>query len=297
MKTPACFSVLVDIKIANRLREDLINQGFTITTPPYTLFSGKKKGISCTLYQSGKLTVQGKEMAHFIEFYLEPEILKEFKFSHPAALLDLTPRIGLDEAGKGDLFGPLCIAGLYADGPQIQQLLDLGVGDSKTLSDATVQKLAKKIKASYIYTVIRLFPVKYNELYEKFKNLNSLLAWAHAAALGNLVEKTNCRVAILDQFAHQSLVDRQVAAKKIDVVLTQRTKGEEDLVVAGASILARNAFLEGMDELSKEHGTLLPKGASSKVKETARKLLEQSGPEILGKVAKLHFKTIREISL
>ena len=296
MKTPACFSVAVDVQIADRLREDLLSQGFEITTPPHTILSGKKKGLSCTLYKSGKLTVQGKEMAHFIEFYLEPEILKEFRFSHPAATLDLTPRIGLDEAGKGDLFGPLCIAGVYADGPGIQQLLEWGIADSKKLSDDKALKLATKIKASYSYTVIRLFPTKYNELYNKFKNLNRLLAWAHTAALSNLVEKTGCQTAILDQFADKSLVDRQIASKKLSVHLTQRTKGEEDLVVAAGSILARAAFLEGLKELGQEHGVTLPKGASSHVKEAARKILEHSGREILSKLAKMHFKTIQEIS-
>ncbi|MDE3045887.1 MAG: ribonuclease HIII [Verrucomicrobiota bacterium] len=295
MSKSACFSAKIDLKLADKLKDALLEQGFEISKPPYTLFSGKKKGISCTLYESGKLTVQGKEMDAFIEFYLEPEILKEFRFSHPEANLNLTPRIGLDEAGKGDFFGPLCIAGLYADEQGIRELLNLGVRDSKRFSDESILKLAKKIRPAFAYTVIRLFPAKYNELYAKFKNLNRLLAWAHTAALADLSQKTGCKQAILDQFANKLVVEKQMQQKKLDVVLEQRVRGEEDLVVAGASILARAAFLEGLEQLGQEYSAVLPKGAASHVKDTARTLIAKFGPEVLPKIAKVHFKTALEL--
>lgn len=295
MSKPACFSATIDLSLADKLKRDLLAQEFEFSKPPYTIFSAKKKGISCTLYESGKITVQGKEMGAFIEFYLEPEILKEFRFSHPAANLDLTPRIGLDEAGKGDYFGPLCIAGLYADEAGIRQLLEWGVRDSKRLGDETLLKMAKKIRSAHAYTVIRLFPAKYNELHAKFKNLNRLLAWAHTAALADLSQKTGCKSAILDQFADKHVVEKQMQQKKLDIALTQKVRGEEDLVVAGASILARAAFLEGMEQLSQEYGLKLPKGASQIVKDTARTFLAKFGKDALAKVAKTHFKTTLEL--
>lgn len=291
----SCFSATIDLKLEEKLRADLAAQEFEFSKPPYTLFSAKKKGISCTLYESGKLTVQGKEMEPFIEFYLEPEILQEFKFTHPVAHADLKPRIGMDEAGKGDFFGPLCIGALYADEAGIKQLIEWGVQDSKNLSDATVLKMAKKIRADFSYTVIRLFPLKYNELYGKFKNLNRLMAWAHTAALSELSQKTGCKEAILDQFADKSLVDSQVAQKKLDIHLEQRTKGESDVVVAGASILARAAFLEGLEKMQEEHGMEFPKGASNAVKVAARAYVAKQGKSALGNVAKTHFKTANEL--
>jgi ribonuclease HIII len=295
MANHSCFSATINVQLEDKLRADLITQGFEFSTPPYTLFSAKKKGVSCTLYKSGKLTVQGKEMDSFIEFYLEPEILKEFTFSHPIAHVDLQPRMGLDEAGKGDFFGPLCIAALYADGAGIQQLVQWGIKDSKTLSDATILKMAQKIRASFSYTVIRLFPLKYNELYSKFKNLNRLMAWAHMAALGELSQKTGCKQAILDQFADKAVVEKQLTQKKLDVHLEQRTKGESDVVVAGASILARAAFVEGLEKMKEEQGMEFPKGASEAVKVAARTYIEKHGKEALGTVAKLHFKTTTQL--
>jgi ribonuclease HIII len=295
MAKTSCFTAKIDVSLADKLRADLLAQGFELTQPPYTFFSAKKKGVSCTFYESGSLTVQGSEMETFIEFYLEPEILREFRFSYPEAHLDLTPRIGMDEAGKGDFFGPLCIAAVYADGDGIKKLQELGVRDSKRLSDEKIGKLAQSIRASFAYTVIRLFPQKYNELHRKFKNLNRLLGWGHASALGDLVQKTGCRKAILDKFADEYVVENALKQKKIDVSLEQRVRAEEDLVVAAASILARAGFVEGIDKLSDEYGMELPKGASKKVVETGQKLVAKFGPEVLEKVAKTHFKTIAEI--
>lgn len=295
MSQPSHFTVKIDLSLAPKLESDLQEQGFAISRPPYTIFSAKKKGISCTLYESGNLTVQGKEIAPFIEFYLEPEIVKEFRFSHPEALLDLTPRIGLDEAGKGDFFGPLCIAAVYADEEGIKKLQKWGVRDSKRFSDSSISKLAKKIRAEFPYTVIRLFPQKYNELHLKFKNLNRLLAWAHVAALGDLSKKTGCRKAILDQFAEKGVAESALKQKKLSIDLEQRVRGEEDLVVAAASILARAAFLDGLELLSREYEVSLPKGAAPRVIEVGQKLVAQFGPEVLEKVAKVHFKTTSQI--
>jgi len=294
-KTPPCFSATIDLQLVSKLKQDLLEQGFELSTPPYTVFSAKKKGVSCTLYESGKITVQGKEMEPFIEFYLEPEILKEFRFSHAETMLNLTPRIGMDEAGKGDFFGPLCVAALYADGDGIKKLLEWGVRDSKKFSDESILKLAGKIRPAFAYTVIRLFPLKYNELYGKFKNLNRLLGWAHTAALADLSQKTGCKEAILDQFADKSIVDRQLGQKKLGINLVQKVRGEEDLVVAGASILARAAFLDGMKTLSEEYEFTIPKGASAIVKVTAKALIAKWGADVLPKVAKMHFKTANEL--
>ncbi len=287
---PSTFTAKIDLKLADKLKQDLSEQGFEISRPPYTVFSAKKPGISCTLYESGSLTVQGKEMQPFIEFYLEPEILNEFRYSHPEAHLNIVPHIGMDEAGKGDFFGPLCVAAVFADAEGIKKMLEMGVQDSKRLSDDSVKKIAAKIRSSYSYTVIRLFPMKYNELYGKFKNLNRLLGWAHAAALEDVIRKTDCRDALIDQFADKHVMENALKQKKIEANLEQKVRGEEDLVVAAASILARAAFLDGLEALSQEYGMILPKGAAAQVIEAGRKFVAKFGQEVLGKVAKTHLK-------
>lgn len=290
-KSTAPFVVSVNTNIADKLLKDLQQQGFEISTPAYTIFSAKNKGVSCTLYQSGKLMVQGKEMDAFIEFYLEPEVLKAFTHTYKNLNIDVTPRIGIDESGKGDFFGPLCVAGVFAQGDEVAKLQEIGVCDSKKLSDAAIVKIGKQIQAQFVHHIVKINPKKYNELYAQFQNLNRLLGWGHATVIEHLVNRTQCQKAIIDQFADEHVVITAIKRKHLNIELVQRHRAEEDLVVAAASILARMTFLDGMKQLSQEFGVELPKGASSKVIEVGRVLVRKFGPDILSSVGKMHFKT------
>ncbi|MDR3624458.1 MAG: ribonuclease HIII [Chlamydiales bacterium] len=294
-KYPSCFVTELDTSLATKLQEDLEGQGFALTKPNYTFFSAKKQGVSCTFYLSGKLTVQGNEMSSFIEFYLEPEILKNFAFTHPELLVDKTPHIGVDESGKGDFFGPLCIAGVFAGDSLITELSHLGVKDSKSLTDKTILELSKQIRTKCIHHIITINPKRYNELYAQCKNLNTLLGWAHASIIEALVEKSGCRDILIDQFAHESVVINALKKKNLSVNLSQKHRGEEDLVVAAASILARSAFIEGLEKLSLELNIQLPKGASSKIVEVGKNIVSLYGEEGLKTVSKTHFKTYQQI--
>ncbi len=294
-KKDPCFSAKIDTHLAEKLKKDLGDQGFVLSKPPYTIFSAIKKGISCTLYESGALTVQGKDKDPFIEFYLEPEILQSFRFTHPLAEVDFTPRIGVDVAGKGDFFGPLCTAAVYADKERIEKLVEMGVKDSKRLSDDTILKIGKKIKDLCPFTVVRLFPEKYNELYGKFRNLNRLLAWTHAAAILELSQKTPAQKAVIDQFAEKHVMETMCKQKNVTIPVEQRHKGEQDVVVAAASILARMGFLEGMEKLGQDLTIPLPKGASQQVIQTGLAIIARFGLETLDKYSKSHFKTRTDI--
>lgn len=295
---PKIFVTTLDLKLADKLLSDLLEQGFEKTVPPHTVFSAKKKGISCTLYLSGKLTVQGKEMGPFIEFYLEPKVLGTFQFTNPEAdEVDThhVPHIGIDESGKGDFFGPLCIAGVYADSEGIKRLKSIGVKDSKDISDSQIIVIGNKIKQNFIHHIVKINPLKYNELYSQFGNLNHLLAWGHATAIEQLLLKTKCSNVIVDQFADERVVIRALARKKLELTLTQRHRAEEDLVVAAASILARQTFLEGLHKLGEQFAITLPKGASSKTVKMGREFVQKNGKEMLNQVAKMHFKTTLEV--
>lgn len=289
------FVKIIDLSTADKLKNDLIEQGFELSVPAYTIFSAKKKGCTCTLYQSGKLVVQGKEMPSFIEFYLEPQILKSVEYTYAEMQIDLTARIGIDESGKGDFFGPLCIAGVFAEGADIPRLKTLGVKDSKLMTDTTIGKVSKHIRQDYVHHIVKINPLKYNELYAQFGNLNHLLAWGHATTIEQLVLKTNCHNVTIDQFAAERVVITALKRKKLEVALTQRHRAEEDLVVAAASILARQTFLDGLQKLSEELGIKLPKGASAATINAGKELYRKLGREGLGRAAKLHFKTLDAI--
>lgn len=204
-------------------------------------------------------------------------------------------RIGIDESGKGDYFGPLVIAAVFVDATTQGELALMQVRDSKKISDGRILELAPDIKTICPHSVIAIGPRKYNELYGKIRNLNRLLAWGHAKALENLLERVSCARAISDQFGDERLILNALQEKGRTIILEQRTKAESDPAVAAASILARAEFLLRLKRLSDEVGTTLPKGASPSVELAARMIIRKHGRERLGTVAKLHFKTTQTI--
>ncbi|MFO0701670.1 MAG: ribonuclease HIII [Nitrospira sp.] len=205
-------------------------------------------------------------------------------------------RIGIDESGKGDYFGPLVIAAVFVDTTTQRELRLMEVRDSKKISDGRVLEMAPDIKTICPHSVIAIGPQKYNELYAKIKNLNRLLAWGHAKALETLLERgVTCERAISDQFGDERLILNALQEKGRKIVLEQRTKAESDLAVAAASILARAEFLIRLKRLSSEVGTTLPKGASPAVELAGKIIVKKHGQERLTSVAKLHFKTTKAV--
>ena len=169
------------------------------------------------------------------------------------------------------------------------------VRDSKKISDGRILEMAPDIKTICPHSVIAIGPHKYNELYAKIRNLNRLLAWGHAKALENLLERVSCERAISDQFGDERLILNALQEKGRKIVLEQRTKAESDMAVAAASILARAEFLHQLKRLSNEVGTTLPKGASPAVELAARMIIKKHGQDRLDSVAKLHFKTTQAV--
>jgi ribonuclease HIII len=203
--------------------------------------------------------------------------------------------IGTDESGKGDYFGPLVIAGVYLPDEQESVFREIGVKDSKRFSDNRVRELAEIIKRGYIHSVVSIGPERYNALYLNLRNLNRLLAWGHSRAIENILGEVPCRLAITDQFGDKAYVLNALMKKGQRIELIQRPKAEEDMAVAGASILARAEFLKRLYFLSQDVGLDLPKGASHLVEEAAVKLIRRHGPEVLDKVAKTHFKITQRV--
>jgi ribonuclease HIII len=200
--------------------------------------------------------------------------------------------IGLDEAGKGDYFGPLVVAAV-AGSPE--QLKALGVADSKRLSDGRVTALAAAIHTEFQVEVVAIHPVKYNELYAKMRNLNRLLAWCHATALENLLARTEVREVIVDKFASAHVLEKALKERGKGIDLTQITKGEAHPSVAAASIIARAEFLDRLAGLARRHDVELPKGAGAPVDQAGRRIMATGGEALLAQVAKLHFKNTQKI--
>lgn len=281
--------------LVDKLLLHLKETGFTISSPEHTFFSAKKPGINVTLYNSYKLVIQGRAKDEFIEFYVEPELTKTFTYNNNGTNENLEEHIGVDESGKGDFFGPLCTVAVFANTEQMKKLNENAIKDSKTLKDDQIAIKASIIKKICPYKELVLMPKKYNELYHKIQNLNHLLGWCHCTAIENLIQTNPCKKVIIDQFANESLMQNMIAKKKLSIDLTQRVRAEEDVVVAAASILARDAFVKNLRRLEQEHNITLAKGAGPKVIQAGVKIMMSKGLDFFNVCAKTHFKTLNDI--
>lgn len=222
---------------------------------------------------------------------------KPEKADKPTSLLIPEAHIGTDESGKGDYFGPLVIAGVFIEPDDVIGLEEMGVADSKTISDAKIKEIAAKLRLflGNRHNLVFINPEKYNELYSKIGNLNKLLAWGHARVMENLLQKVNCTYALADKFGDERFIQQALMKKGRQINLIQIPRAEQDFAVAAASVLARDVFLTKLEELSERYGVTIPKGCNEKVKDVGRQIVAKYGQGEIGKIAKLHFKTTEEI--
>jgi len=279
----------------------LKNPKYRVEQVPYTQIAVAIPDCRINLYTSGKLLVQGKAAQEWITFTLEPEILKEAvvgyeDFHDPEAF---QPHMGIDESGKGDFFGPLVIASAYVDEELVIKLREMGVRDSKKISsDNVALNMARDIRKLLgdRCAMVTIGPRSYNRMYTKIRNVNKMLAWGHARAIENLLDKVpDCPRALSDKFGPTHQIERALLDKGKKIKLDQRTKAESDPAVAAASILARAGFIYALRKMGKEFGIEVPKGASDKVRREAEKLVANKGPGILLDTATCHFQTTDKV--
>jgi len=277
-----------------------------------TVSDGNAK-IPVDLFTTGRALVQGKDSSLRSELQAwwngrqplsarsaAPAIAQSALIETPAvsslASFAGTARIGCDESGKGDYFGPLVMAAVYVDAQSETRLHSLGARDSKMLTDTRMLAMAEEIKKICPHMVVPVEPERYNTLYAQTGNLNRLLAWGHAWTLEQLLEKVSCRLAIIDQFGDPSYVLNALREKGRQMTIEQRTHAEEDIAVAAASILARARFVQMLEQLSQSAGETLPKGASDPaIVAVGRRIVARLGKEQLTRFAKIHFKTTEAI--
>jgi ribonuclease HIII len=274
---------------------------FTRTEVPYTIYSVKGNDCIINIYTSGKCLIQGKGAEDFILFYLEPLVTQVATLGYEDILNPeaIQPHCGVDESGKGDLFGPLVVSSVYVDDSIVPKLREMGVKDSKNItSDVKALGMGKALRELLEgkFSIVKIGPEAYNRLYTKMRSVNTLLSWGHARSIENILDLVpTCPKAISDQFGTKVQLEKALMKKGKNIELIQRHKAESDMAVAAASIIAREQFLLSLKSMEKAYDQEFPKGASAKVKEMAIKLVEKNGPQVLEKTAKCHFKTADEV--
>lgn len=204
--------------------------------------------------------------------------------------------VGIDEAGKGDFFGYLVVAGVIVKEEDLIFLKELNVRDSKKISDNKILYLSNIIKKKIINSIIYISPKKYNELYYKFKNLNKIVAWGHSRVIKNLLNREeNIDKILIDKFTTKNYIENFLTEKEKKVERIEIVNGEKEIAIATASILARSGFLITLDKLKKEWKIDFYKGASDNVNNVGVEFVKKYGIENLEKVSKINFRNYKKI--
>ncbi|MCR5184077.1 MAG: ribonuclease HIII [Opitutales bacterium] len=295
----------LDASQIDRLQQTLLSLGdaepFAVA---YARFAYKlrERKANVTAYTSGKVVINGAGTQDFVIDIVEPQILGRAEIGYESVnhpdWFEL--HAGLDESGKGDFFGPLCTACVIAGGNAVRTWLDAGVRDSKKIADSQILKLDSLIRNTPGATVKVCKAAtmeRYNELYQAYGSLNTMLAASHFKSLQAACEAAPEKPArgLLDQFSTEPLVQSLIRQKKLPIDLQMRTHAEEDPVVAAASICARAAYAKAVAALEAQCGFSLPKGCGNEVLTAGTQILRQYGKDALRHYCKTHFKTLKQI--
>ena len=282
-----------------------------LKTPPYAVFQADEADTVVTLYQSGKAVFQGisadidANLWSQMEKNLNPnknvdmkvasnEKKKETKKNYK---IYYASTIGSDEVGTGDFFGPIVVTASYVTKDDIPFLENLGVKDSKKMTDEQILKITPEIIKKIPYYTMTLSNQEYNQRRNEY-NMNAMKAILHNKALLEMTKKyQNYDYIVVDQFAEKYVYYNYL--KKVPNVqrnITFITKAEDQcLSVACSAIISRYIFIKEFDKLSKKYNQTLPKGAGTIVDEVGCKLVKEYGENILNEIAKTNFKNTERI--
>ncbi len=276
----------------------------------YVSFYAEGEGYSLFVYSKAhngahKVVFQGSKAKQEAEIWnrysLEPATFalpkKPLILKKEKAIPNIYPQIGSDEVGTGDFFGPVIVVASYVKSIDLARLKELGVTDSKKMGDERILEIGPTLIKEFPYSALTLENAKYNELYAKGENLNSIKAKMHNRALLNLKAKFPEAKPYQDQFAEPGLYYSYLKREK-DILrgISFKTKGELSFPsVALASVIARYAFLERMRKMGEKYSFLFPFGAGSSVDEKTKEFTEKYGYDELKNVAKMNFGNVKKI--
>lgn len=304
-------------KISPNLKNDIIKfyeDRFLDKKPPYSVFQVKDIDCVITLYESGKIMFQGIGADIEASYWIEQERIINNRNVSSEIAKDLKKKddkekdlkderfkyistIGSDEVGTGDYFGPIVVTASYVDIKDKFMLEELGIRDSKKITDEKIKDIVPKIINKIPHTTFILYPSEYNE--KGITNMNKIKAILHNKVLYNLIHKDNYdyKKIVVDQFVYpQKYYEHLAGTNNLVKDITFTTHAEDKcLSVAVSSIISRFVFLKEMDKLSNELGVNLPKGAGINVDDVGKTLIDKFGFDILKKYAKLNFKNTDKI--
>ena len=265
---------------------------------PYVVFQAQDEDTVITMYESGKVMFQG--VSADVDASMWGMVLEKEKKDEKVNNIYLhTTAVGSDEVGTGDYFGPIVVTASYVKKEDVEELIKLGVGDSKKISDDKIKKIAPIIAKKITYRSLILSNSEYNEKYRKDVNMNKIKAIMHNKVLYQLIneEKVKYDYIIVDEFAKEARYYEYLAGiSQIQKDITFITKAEDkNLAVACSSIISRYIFLKEFDKICTSLQIPLVKGAGKDVDKIGEEVVEKYGEDKLKEIAKLNFKNTDRI--
>ena len=303
----------ITLKVSEKTKE-MMNEFFAdlkrIKTPPYAVFQADDGDTVVTLYESGKAVFQGKDADLSSEFWIETEKInsgsatvtnsndKKKEEKKEKVLPIRINSIGSDEVGTGDYFGPIVVTSCYVSKENVDFLIDLGVRDSKKLTDEKIMKLVPEIIKKIPYKTYILSNLEYNAHYKNNINMNMLKAILHNKVLYEMKSLGYAYdYIVVDQFEYPAAYFKHIASstKQVKDIFFLTKAEDQCLSVACASMISRYIFIKKMKELSNSLGINIPKGASDKVDEVGKYIVSKYGKSKLNEIAKINFKNTEKI--
>ena len=292
-------------KLMNNFYQDMKRE----KTPPYAIFQADTGDTIVTLYESGKAMFQGvsadieagmwtsiNKDKKDIDYFIDTDNKKKEKKEEINIPIDISS-VGSDEVGTGDYYGPIVVTASFVSKENIPFLTDLGVKDSKKLSDEQILKIVPKIIKQIPYKTIILTNREYNERYGKDMNMNKIKAILHNKVLTEMVKDNNYDYIVVDQFESEKSYYNHLSEVPNPLKgITFITKAEDKcLSVAVSSLISRYIFIKEIDKLGNKYGIFLPKGANYYVEDVGIKIVNKYGINVLEDIAKLNFSNTDRI--
>ena len=308
----------VVFKVSDNIKEMMIEyyKDRASSTPPYSIFQVKDFDCVTTLYESGKVMFQGIGADIEASYWIEQERIlnnriidpndngkkdKKDKKDSKDKKYDFTniSTVGSDEVGTGDYFGPLVVTASYVPKEQIDFLTELGVRDSKKMTDDKIIEIAPHLIKDIIHTTFILDNKQYNEYHSSDTNMNKIKAILHNKCLLSVIKKDNVKYdkIIVDQFEVEKAYYNHIKMLPEKVTnITFVTKAEDKcLSVAVSSIISRYIFLKEIKKMSERLNIVIPLGASEEVDKVGAKIVKKYKFDILKEIAKMNFKNTEKI--
>ena len=283
-------------------------------TPQYAIFQADSADVVVTLYESGKAMFQGTSADIEAQLWIDQEKhlnnividttgkedkKKEDKKDKKDKVFFNFSTVGSDEVGTGDYFGPIVVSATYVSKENISFLSELGVRDSKKITDEKILEIAPKIIKEIPHVTYILTNEKYNKLNKELLNMNKIKAVLHNKVLVDLIKRDNYpyEKIVIDEFCSpKNFYGYITGAKEKIQNVTFMTKAEDQVMsVAAASIISRYIFLKEIDKMSEQIGFKILLGANNLVDEQAKKILDEKGIDELKKYVKYNFKNTQKI--